>query len=223
MFVWSATSLSLEVTKPQYAQSLLASLETSLLGRCAMQKGSETRDQGEGRNVKSEPEYHCACTKTSCYDASGPSKLELQSSGPDQQDGPTGKCISLYSSQSGIWPSSHGSGSKAYVGGTPYLLSGLPPFASPAGYHCTNTTLLGGSTAAAAITLGPRLRLRLPKQLLKLAVCWLLQPEKRAVSPFQRCQDRGKTVHLAKSLFCHSATSIFERISTSIMASRQRF
>ena len=57
-----------------------------------------------------------------------------------------------------------------------------------------------------------------PKQLLKLAVCWLLQPEKRAVSPFQRCQDRGKTVHLAKSLFCHSATSIFERISTSIMA-----
>ena len=57
MFVWSATSLSLEVTKPQYAQSLLASLETSLLGRCAMQKGSETRDQGEGRNVKSEPEY----------------------------------------------------------------------------------------------------------------------------------------------------------------------
>lgn len=86
------------------------------------------------------------------------------------------------------------------------MLSGLLPFASPEAYHCTNTTLLGGSTAAAAaaITLGPRLRLRLPKQLLKLAGCWLLQPEKRAVSPFQRCQDRGKTVHLAKSLFCHS-------------------
>ena len=139
---------------------MLPLLRQAYLAGVPCKKGSETRDQGEGRNVKSEPEYHCACTKTSCYDASGPSKLELQSSGPDQQDGPTGKCISLYSSQSGIWPSSHGSGSKAYVGGTPYLLSGLPPFASPAGYHCTNTTLLGGSTAAAAITLGPRLRLR---------------------------------------------------------------
>ena len=41
----------------------LASLETSLLGRCAMQKGMETRDQGEGRNVNSEPEYHCAPKK----------------------------------------------------------------------------------------------------------------------------------------------------------------
>ena len=48
---------------------------------------------------------------------------------------------------------------KAYVGGTPSVLSGLPPFASPAAYHCTNTTPLGGSTAAAAITLDPRLRL----------------------------------------------------------------
>ena len=70
--------------------------------------------------------------------------------------------VSLYTEATAVsgLPMDQGARPTAAYVSTPSLLSGLPPFASPATYHGTNTTLLGGSTAAAAITLGPRLRLQ---------------------------------------------------------------